>query len=215
MGEAGTRLFLEACDLRRKPSGSTLFREGDVGAGLFMILSGSVKLIRLGRDGRETILHIAEPPGVIAEAALFIGRYPASAVVLNDCELLFLPKERAFALMEKNGPFARFLLDGMSLWLKRMVVQIEQLTTNDATARLSRYLLELYEKTPPKISPTAPRVTLPVKKGELALLLNMQLPSLSRIFRKLQDERVIEVRGKSIVLLEPAALRRMTLPPLE
>lgn len=215
LGEAGTLALIEACDARRKSKGGTIFREGDVGAGLFLILSGSVKLMRVGRDGRESILHIAEAPAVIAEAAIFIERYPATAVALTDVEMLYLSKAAALDLIERSGSFARFLLEGLSLWLKRMVVKIEQLTVSDATARLSRYLLDLHEKSAPKLSPTPPKVTLPVKKGELAMLLNMHQPSLSRIFRKMQDERVIDVRGQTIALLDLAALRRLTLPPLE
>jgi len=192
-----------------------LFREGDAGAGIFFILSGSVKLLRVGVDGRESVLHIAEGPAMIAEAAIFIGKYPASAEALTDVESLYLSKEQAFALMERSGKFARFLLDSMSFWLNRLVKRIETLTQDSAASRLSRYLLEIHEKRPPKLSPAAPKVTLAVKKGELAQLLNMHQPSLSRIFRKLQDDRVIEVRGSTITLLDLGALRRLTLPPLE
>jgi len=215
LGPESVNALIEACDFRRKSKGGMLFREGDAGAGIFFILSGSVKLLRVGVDGRESVLHIAEGPTMIAEAAIFIAKYPASAEALTDVEFLYLSKERAFMLMERSGKFARFLLDSMSFWLKRLVLRIETLTQDSAASRLSRYLLEIQEKRPPKISPSAPKVTLPVKKGELAQLLNMHQPSLSRIFRKMQDDRVIEVRGSTITLLDLAALRRLTLPPLE
>jgi len=215
LGTDGVAALIESCDLRRKAKGGALFREGDVGAGIFFVLTGSVKLLRITMDGRESVLHVAEGPSMIAEAAIFIGKYPATAEALTDVEALYLSKERAFDLMERSGKFARFLLDAMSFWLKRLVSKIEAITQDSAASRLSRYLLELHEKRPPRLSPSAPKVTLPVKKGELAQLLNMHQPSLSRIFRKLQDDRVIEVRGSTITLLDLAALRRLTLPPLE
>ncbi len=215
LGEEGMRSFVEACDLKKRSAGGKFFQEGDAANGIYLILKGRVKLFRLSRDGRETILHIAEAPALIAEAAIFIGKYPATAEAVEDSELLFLSKTAALQLIEQNGRFARWFIGNMTIWLKRLVGRIEELTTSDATARLSRYLIDLHEKSPPRISLTSPKVMLPVKKGELARLLNMQLPSLSRILRKLQDEGLIEVAGKTIILRNVAALRRMTLPPLE
>jgi CRP/FNR family transcriptional regulator len=215
LGEKEIGSFLDSCELRKKARGSHLFREGDSTVGFLVMLGGRIKLYRLGQDGRETVLHFADPPAVVAEAALFIGKYPASAIALVDSEYLFISRQTAFQMIEHGGRFARFLLEGMAFWLNKLVKQIEDLTVSDATSRLSRYLLDLHEKNPPKLSPLPPKVQLPVKKGELALLLNMQLPSLSRIFRKLQDERVIDVKGNSIALLDVAALRRFTLPPLD
>jgi len=215
LGFDGMRDFVEACDLKKRSTGGRFFQEGETAVGIFLILKGRIKLLRETRDGRETILHIAEAPALIAEAAIFMGKYPATAEAVEDSELLFLSKTAAFDLIEKNGKFARWFIGNMSLWLQRLVSRIEALTTSDAAARLCRYLIDLYEKTPPGLSLSSPRVNLPVKKGELARLLNMQLPSLSRIFRRMQDEGLIEVVGKTIILKNVAALRRMTLPPLE
>jgi len=215
LGENGVKQFAEASDLKRRSTGGRFFQEGDPATGIYLVLKGRVKLLRLTRDGREVVLHMAEPPSLIAEAAIFMGKYPATAEAMEDCELLFLSKSAAFELIEKNGRFAKWFIGNMAAWLKRLVGKIEELTTSDAAARLSRYLIDLHEKYPPRVSLSVPKVTLPVKKGELARLLNMQLPSLSRIFRKMQDDGLIEVNGKSIVLKNLAALRRMTLPPLE
>lgn len=213
-GREGIESLLEAAERRKRVKGSALFREGDTATGLFVLLKGSLKLMRISSDGREMVLHLAKPPALVAEAAIFIGKYPATAMVTEDCEVGFLDRAAALDLMEKNGRFARFLLEGVSLWVSRLVNRIEELTTNDATSRLARYLLELLEREVPRMSPSAPRVKLPVKKGELAQMLNLQLPSLSRIFRHLQDKGIIEVRGGEIVLHDPAALRRLTVPSL-
>jgi CRP/FNR family transcriptional regulator len=215
LGEEGMRALVEACDMKKRTTGGKFFQEGDPATGIFLILKGKIKLFRLSRDGRETVLHIAEAPALIAEAAIFMGKFPATAEAIEDSELLFLSRTAAFDLIEKNGRFARWFIGNMSLWLQRLVTRIEALTTSDAAARLSRYLIDLFEKTPPGLSLSSPKVTLPVKKGELARLLNMQLPSLSRIFKKMHDEGLIDVNGKTIVLKNVAALRRMTLPPLE
>lgn len=214
LGAEGVRAVIEAGDFRRRSSGGKIFQEGDTATGFYLILKGKVKVSRQTPDGRETILHFAEAPSIIAEAAIFLGKYPATAEVVEDVELLFLSKSAALELIEHNGRFARWYIDSLTFWLQRLVGRIEELTTSDAASRLARYLLDLLEKSPPRVTLTAPKVTLPLKKGELAGLLNMQLPSLSRILRKMQDERLIEVSGKTITLINIPGLRRATLPPL-
>ena len=38
-----------------------LFREGEPVAGIFVLISGRVKIYRLSPDGREHILHVIQP----------------------------------------------------------------------------------------------------------------------------------------------------------
>jgi CRP/FNR family transcriptional regulator len=55
------------------------------------------------------------------------------------------------------------------------------------------------------------RVTLPMRKGELALLLGTRQETLSRAFRRLADARMIRVDGGNVVLLDPDRLEDVAL----
>ncbi|MBM3329635.1 MAG: Crp/Fnr family transcriptional regulator [Calditrichaeota bacterium] len=216
LGRDLTADLIRKCDVKVKSAHSVVFREGDFAAALFILLEGAVKLARFSREGKETVLHIAEAPAVIAEAAIFIGRYPAAAIVQRDASLLVVPREVVMEMVGKSAPFARFLLEGMAIWLKRMVARIEQLTMESGTARVARHLLELYERSSPPGTPLAcPKVTIGQSKGDLATMLNIAQPSLSRILRRMQDEGAVLVEGREFTLLDLAALRRMTLPAID
>jgi len=197
------------------PANSMVFQEGDDAAGMYFVASGLIKLARITPDGRENVLTFVEPPGMFAEAAIFLGKYPATAMALADTELLLLRRRDVMELLRTHEAFLNFLFMGMARWLQRLVVKIDQLTLSDGTARVARYLLSQLEKQKPRLDYKVPRVTLPSKKGDLATLLNMNQPSLSRIFRRLQDEKIIDVQTRTIYLNDLEALNRLTLPPLE
>jgi CRP-like cAMP-binding protein len=56
---------------RTLKAGQTLFRMGDVPAGLFEVVKGKVRLLRTDASGRETVLYTAGPGQVVSEASLF------------------------------------------------------------------------------------------------------------------------------------------------
>ncbi len=215
IGEDVCREILDAAEVQHWPAQALIFQEGDTADGIYFVAKGMVKLVRIAADGRETVLTIMEPPGLFAEAAIFLGKYPATAMTLTETELLFLHKQKVMELIMKHEVFLRFFFTAMAKWLQRLVAKIDQLTLSDGTARLCRYLLGELDKGPAQLDYRVPRVNLTLKKGDLATFLNMNQPSLSRIFRRLQDDKLIDVQAKTIYLNDLEALRRLTLPPLE
>ena len=49
--------------------GESLFSEGDVATGFYLLVSGHIKLCRVSSDGREKVLHFVRPGETFAEAA--------------------------------------------------------------------------------------------------------------------------------------------------
>ncbi len=215
VGAAVANEIISAAVIRQWPEGAMIFQEGDPAEGIFILGKGTVKLTRFSADGRENVLTFLEAPSLFAEAAIFIGRYPATAIAITDTELLLVPRAQVMDLIRRHESFLNFLFGTMARWMQRLVSKIEQLTLNDATARVARYILSELEKSPPQFSYRVPRITLPAKKGDLATLLNISQPTLSRIFRKLQDDSIIEVQARTIYLSNLEALRNLTLPPLD
>jgi CRP-like cAMP-binding protein len=215
VGEAVCLDILRRADRQTWPANSLVFAEGDEAGGMYFVARGLVKLARITPEGKENVLTFVEPAGFFAEAAIFLGKFPATAMTLADTELLMLRKSDVMELIGAHEAFLKFLFTAMAKWLQRLVTKIDQLTLNDGTARVARYLLSEMDKQKPTLDFKIPRVTLPSKKGDLATLLNMNQPSLSRIFRRLQDDLVIDVQGRTIYLNDVTALGRLTLPPLE
>jgi CRP/FNR family transcriptional regulator len=178
------------------PRGELLFSEGEKAAGFFIVLDGKVKVYKLSPEGKERILHIIQPGGTFAEAAIFgEGLYPAYAEPLQTSKLLFLPKDAFLSLLQENSRISINMIAGLSKFLRQFANQIEDLTFKDVPSRLARYLLDLTRG-------TRTSVELPISKSQLASNLGTVSETLSRTFRKLSEDDLISVSGKTVDILD-------------
>ena len=89
------------------------------------------------------------------------------------------------------------MLAGFAKRLKAMVNQVEDLTSKEIPNRLAKYILKEI-KTAGTEKLAEPFVKLSVPKTTIAAYLGTITETLSRSLKKLQDEGVIRVNGKSI-----------------
>lgn len=182
--------------LRSHEKGDLLFSEGETAVGFFVVATGKVKIYKLSPEGKERILHIVHPGSTFAEAAIFgAGTYPAYAEPLEKSQLVFFPKREFLQLLHEHSQIAINMIGGLSRFLRQFATQIEELTFKDVPSRLARYLLDL-------AGSRSPLAELPISKTQLASNLGTVSETLSRTFRKLSDEELIEVNGKVIRILD-------------
>lgn len=192
--------ILRICKVREYDRGEVLFDEGDVAQGFYIVAAGRVKVYKLSPEGKERILHVVQPGGNFAEAAIFAdGLYPASAEPLEKSTLIFFPKRDFLDLLTAQGRIAINMIGGLSRFLRLFAGQIEELTFRDVPSRLARYLLDLNNE-------RNGAVELPTSKSAIASRLGTVSETLSRTFRKLSDEGLIRVEGKTIVILDAERL---------
>jgi CRP/FNR family transcriptional regulator len=193
----------------RRPfaKGETLFSEGEKAEGFYLLASGALKLCKVSPDGREKVLHMVHPVETFAEAAFFgDGKYPAEARGVEKGEVLFFPRGAFMGLLERNPRFSLNLIASLSLLLRRFARQIEELSFADAPSRLASYLLDLASRK----STTFQGLTyleLDMRKGELASRLGTVSETLSRTFKKLKEDGVIEVDGNKVIVLSMDKLK--------
>ena len=172
-----------------------VFSEGEEATGFFIPLEGKVKIYKLSSEGRERVLRIAHPGRTFAEAAIFdVGVFPAYAQAIEPTVLLFFPKQAVLDLLHCNAQLAINMVGGLSRILREMMDHMEALTFKDVPSRLARYLLDLSDM-------KHRHVRLPVSKAQLAANLNTAGETLSRTLRKMSDDNLITVRGRTIEIL--------------
>lgn len=216
MGEEICTELLETVEPLQIPTNETVFEEGDQPEGLYLVIDGQLKLIRSGPGYREHIVHLAERHSMFGEASLFLDEHPVTAIALQDSSLMFLPRDDFLGCMGHHPRLQNYIMGVMANWMSQLIEKIDQLTLCDGAQRLAIYLVELHEKSPYSDYVTAAQVELPTRKRDLATMLNMNQPSLSRILRQFQDQELIEVQGRRMILKDLEALRAMTrLPKLQ
>jgi CRP/FNR family transcriptional regulator len=178
-----------------------LFREGDPTAGIFVLLSGRLKLYKLSPDGKEHILHIVHPGQTFAEAAVFMGGgYPAYAEALVSSRALLLPKSDFLELLRQEPSISLAIIVSLSRHLKQFADRIEDLSLKDVSARLARWFLNTAEEKGRDFW------DLEITKGELASQIGTVSETLSRTLRKFREAGWILVRGRFVKILDRPAL---------
>lgn len=180
-------------EFKRLEAGQLLFLAGDPCTGFFVVLEGAVQLLRPEPDGRETLLNLVRPPHSFAEAALFSGHaFPATARAQEPSLLARMPKEPFLALLRSDADLCLKMLESLAAWHHRLTFQVQQLRTEDAQARLRRWLHEEAARAPQR------EILLRTPKKILAAQLGMTPETLSRLLGQLKREGVVEVEGARI-----------------
>jgi CRP-like cAMP-binding protein len=182
--------------------GEIIVSEGDEGEGFFVIVEGRVKVFKVSTEGKEQILHIFGSGQPFGEVPVFTGhRFPANAQAIDKTRVLFFPRASFVNLISANPSLALNMLAIMSLKLRQFAVQIENLSLKEMPARLASYLISLAgEQNKDEV------VTLQISKGQLASILGTIPETLSRVFAKLSGQKLINVDGKKITLLDRRGL---------
>jgi CRP/FNR family transcriptional regulator, cyclic AMP receptor protein len=89
-------------ELRTISAQSPLFREGEAGDALWVLLEGSVEVVKRDAAGRHQLLATLQGPTVLGEASLLLedGPRSASALALSDLSLLRVPGAAFRQLLE-------------------------------------------------------------------------------------------------------------------
>jgi CRP/FNR family transcriptional regulator, dissimilatory nitrate respiration regulator len=199
-------VLMESCTLKDVRKGCVLFEEGAPYRGMYVVIEGSVKVYRMTTDGKETVLHLLFPTQTLAEIPMFAGSgYPAHAETLEDSRLCFVEKGGFLSLINRDSELALKMLAGLSKRLRALASQLEDLTALDVRTRLLRYIVDEHSRQSHAV--LASHIRLPVSKSVLAATLGMSLETLSRSFRKLEDEGLIQLKGKIVAFDDAQRLR--------
>jgi CRP/FNR family transcriptional regulator, cyclic AMP receptor protein len=93
---------LEGADAIAFPAGAEIFKEGDPGESMYVILDGTARIVVHGVE-----VEVVGPGGVLGEMAL-IDSAPrsASAIAVTDCRLVEIGEKRFTFLVQQHPRFA-------------------------------------------------------------------------------------------------------------
>lgn len=204
--------------IKKLNKGDIVFFDTEPYLGFYIVLEGMIKIYKISKDGREHILHLVDKYNTFAEVPLFENageilekdfRYPANAAaVTDDTEVLLIPHRHFIELMESNRQLCLRMIAGFAKRLRYLNNHIENITLKDVTKRVSVYLLgELSKNKKTGLNNT---LSLKISKHDLASYLGTITETLSRTLKKLQDDDIIEVRGKLINIKKPDKLKELS-----
>lgn len=192
--------------LRSCEAGALLFSEGDSCQGLFIVLSGRVRIFKISPGGRQQVLTMEGPGATIAELPVFDGGpYPASASAVEASELMFLPRTGLHAICLEHPQVALKLLKVVGGRLRKLVGIIEELSFTTVRHRLIAWLLR-EAKAQGKPSDRGVAFSLGASHQELAAHIGTVRELVSRNLARLQARSLIEMNGREITITDQAGL---------
>lgn len=187
--------------------GDYLFHEGDHAMGFYVVQRGSINIHRVTAAGKEQVIHVFRTGDSFAEVALATeSGYPADARALEPSQVLLVQKDGILTLLRRQPELALRMLGSMSSHLRVLVGQLEDLTLRDVETRLANWLIK---RCPDPGSDQPARVELTMAKRTLAAELGTVSETFSRTLAKFRKEKLITVKGKTLVILSPARLQAL------
>lgn len=205
-------LLARRCVTRSVPAGHVLFTTGEECRGLYMIEKGRVRIYRTDPAGREQVLHVEGPGRTVAELPIFDGGpYPASAITIDDCELVFLPLA-AFEYLYRNQPdIAHAIIRALGRRLRHLVHLTETLAFRDVAARLAMLLSGYAERVGVRTA-LGIEIELDRTQEELAHEIGTARESVSRAMKQLRRKGLIEPLDRNRLRIPDIQRLRALLP---
>jgi len=178
---------------KRLRAGQTLFRAGDRTAGLYEVLTGKLRLVRVDRNGREAVLQSAAAGETLAEASLFSSAYHCDAVATTEAVVRLYPKSLLLGELVRDPKLARAFAAMLAQQVMALRTRLERRNIHSARDRVRHFLA---------VTADADRrtVALPGTLKELAAELGLTHEALYRTLARMTAEGEIKRTGSIIKL---------------
>ena len=185
--------------------GESLFEAGDQANRFFLVKSGKIKLTLLSANGNEKVIELVSPSFTFAEALMFAERreYPVRATAIGKTELIGVDSHKFMELLRGSIDTCFRLMSDMSVRLRKMVKEIDDLTLQTATARVAGFLYTKY------VTENNNEFEFDAPKGVIASRLSVKAETFSRILHNLMKHKVLEVNGHHVTVLDTEELKRL------
>lgn len=186
-----------------------IFKEGDKPTGLLMLVDGKVKIFKEGVGGREQIIRMTKPLGIIGYRALMGNEnHISSAVTLEESLVCSVSPEFVLNRALKNSDFSFKIIRKLAKELGFSNSRTVTLTQKHIRGRLAESLILLKDKYGYENDGTTLRVYL--SREDIANLSNMTTSNAIRTLSTFASEKVIAIDGRKIKILDAQRLERIS-----
>jgi len=125
---------------RKLNAGEPLFHLGDKTAGLYEVIAGRLRLMRVDRSGHEIVLYVAGEGETIAEASLFSPAYHCDAIAASDAVVRVYPKAAVLAAFAKDPKAAQAFAATLARQVMNLRTRLELRNIRSARERVRHFL---------------------------------------------------------------------------
>ncbi|HYK77274.1 MAG TPA: response regulator [Daejeonella sp.] len=193
---------IESRKIRHVKKKQIIYYDGDPSQGIYLILSGRVKTLKLSEDGRELLTGLYGPEEYLGIHAMLLNEpYAETAEATEDTTLCLLPKSLVEQLLNNYTDISQKFIRIISNNLLEKEEQLLQLAYHSVRKRMAGILLRLVKQD----SGNSVRIS----REDLAAMSGMATETVSRTLSDFKEEGLIEKKGSLIQLLDTTKLAKM------
>ncbi len=186
-----------------------IFKEGERPTGLLFLVDGKVIIYKEGVGGREQIIRMTKPLGLIGYRALLAEElHIGSAITLEDSTVCSISPEYFHNKLLKNPNFSYKIIQKLARELGFSNMRTVTLTQKHIRGRLAESLLLLKEKYGWENDGATLKVYL--SREDIANLSNMTTSNAIRTLSTFSGEKVIAIDGRKIRILDIHRLEKIS-----
>jgi CRP/FNR family transcriptional regulator, anaerobic regulatory protein len=184
----------------RIPAGRDVFVEGDRADAIALLLSGVVRVYKIGETGREITLYrfgLGESCILTANAILNQQSFPAIATVEQEAEALMIPADAFRDWVRRYDLWRDFVFDLLSQRLATLMAVLDEVIFHRLDTRLASFLLSRAKEQNP----------LRITQQEIAAELGSSREVISRLIQDFTSEGIVQPGRGIIEVLDLKALK--------
>jgi len=191
------------------PKGATLFQEDQPSNGVIVLCTGQVKLSCASKEGKTLILKIAMPGDVLGLGAVISNTpHEVTAETLEPTQIKSIRRPDFLAFLQKHGEASLHAAQSLSAEYKAAFFDARRLALSGSVAgRLAAILLDWARSA--SCGKPELRFTMALTHEDLASLASTSRETVTRLLGRFQKEKLIQIRGTSILILAPEKLERL------
>lgn len=184
-----------------------IYNEGSLPRAIYFIKKGKVKTFKTNDHGKEFINSLYDEGDFFGYLPLFEdGKYTDSAMTLEDSEIVMIPKEDFFALVYKSPEVSRKFISILSNNILEREEQLMKLAYNSVRKRSAEALVTLYNKYKKEEDK---KFSINISREDLAHMVGTATETVIRTLSDFKDEKLIEIAGSTISVLNFDKLANM------
>jgi CRP/FNR family transcriptional regulator/CRP/FNR family cyclic AMP-dependent transcriptional regulator len=204
--EKEINILLNAAEKKKYRKNKVIFFEDEFGDVFFLIISGKIKVTKISPDGHEIILSILKEGDFFGEMSLLDNEpRSATAIALDDSELIVLRQENFLSILYQNKVLLRKLLSVLSQRLRKADKKIADLALLKVQGRVAQLILDLAKKDGEALKDGSISIAVPSKK-EIAGMVGASRETVSRSMNELKRKGYIN-QTKRRFIISPSLLK--------
>ncbi len=187
----------------------TVYRAGDVLAGIPIVHAGWAARVRRLPDGRRQILSFILPGELISAGAVFADRLSFFVEAITDVRYAVYRRTEASAILAQDPELLRVLISGCLAEKAELEELATDLGRRRAEERIARLLLQLKSRLQPLGLVSGMSFDMPLRQQHIADATGMTVIHVGRVIGTLRNDGIIRLNGGVLTIDDLAALKRL------